>query len=138
MKTIIITILIGIALVFLSVGCESDLTGVNEFSKDKEIITNSFLITQEYGFCDTICQAENVIIGDYILPYIQESYVRYVNTGDTTYNNLFKTGFVLFYDTKNAVTIDFGNGVTKSYNGIGLDSIKYFCNTNYEVIITYE
>lgn len=138
MKTIIITVLIGIALVFLASGCDSDLTGVIYETDGIGSVSNSFLIMQEYGFCDTICQAENVILGDYILPYIQESYIREVSTGDTVYNNLFKTGFIFTYNTQNSVSVDFGNGVTKSYNGTGIDTIKYFCNENYEVIITYE
>jgi len=138
MKTTVITILIGIALIFLSAGCDN-ITGISETQTDGiGLVSNSFLITQEYGYCDTICQAENVVLGDYILPYVQESYVRQVNTGDTVFNNLFKTGFVFMYNTQNPVSIDFGNGVTKSYNGYGIDSIKYFCNENYEVIITYE
>jgi hypothetical protein len=138
MKTAIITILIGIALVFLSAGCESDLTGVNSEFDGITSAKNSFTVVQEYGFCDTACIAENVIIGDYILPYVQESYVEQVYTGDTTYNNLFKTNFIFFYNTQNSAIVDFGNGVTKTYNGQGIDSIKYFCNQNYEVIITYE
>ncbi len=133
-------ILVTLGLVLLCfAGCESDIIGTNDLQTDGiGLVSNEFLFTQEYGYCDTVCQAESVIIGDYVLPYALKSYVRYINTGDTINNGLPKTGFRFIYNTQNAVEVNFGNGVIKDYNGSGVDSMKYFCNTNYEMIITYK
>lgn len=126
-----------IALLFIA-GCGSDYNAVSPQKDDLGLVQNSFTITQEYGHCDTVCIGESLIIGDYVIPYALESYVTGVTTCDTVRNELYKTGFLFYYNTQNSVNIDFGNGIAKSYNGVGIDTIKYFCNQNYEVIITYE
>lgn len=121
-------------------GCDSDLSGVSGSDNDKLLSggNGNFTFIQEYGYCDTSCIAENVILGDYILPYITECYVRNFNTGDTVYNGLYQSNFLLLYNTSMSVSINLGNGETRTYRGQGVDTLKYFCNKNYEVIICYD
>lgn len=99
---------------------------------------NQFTFTQEFGYCDTVCIGESIVLGDFTLPYSEECFVESIATIDTVHNGLYQYAFMFQYNTSNAVSVNFGNGTTKSFNGSGIEVIKYFCNQNYEVIICYE
>lgn len=115
--------------------------GCNEIpnvSHQADKLENTFMFIQNYGYCDTMCVGESVVLTAQSLPYSLVCYPFTVTTEDTLYKGLYSYSFQFHYNTQNEVSVNFGNGITRYYYGNGMDEVKYFCNQNYGVIICYE
>lgn len=65
------------------------------------------------------------------------SVILNVTTLDTNYNQHFCYGFQIHYNLSNEYQVNLGNGEIININGVGTKGIHWFCNENYEVIITF-
>jgi len=99
---------------------------------------DNFTFIQNYGYCDTVCIGESVILKDFSCDNSKKCYAFTITTGDTLYNGLYLDKFILGYNTSHLFSVNYGNGLSDLVNGAGSIEIKYFCNQNYEVIICYE
>jgi len=100
MKTIIITVLIGIALVFLASGCDSDLTAVEETPKNDTIITK--------------CESTSIVL---------------LNTGITEFVTYYTWEYRPMDDTDIIYIFRNGDGgIIKMYNTINIVSVIQVSN----------
>ena len=124
-------------LALLSIAGCSDVYSPETAIKDSKGGDN-FLLFQSYGYCnDTICIGESVILLETTGSY-EQCLVYNITTGDTVRNGLDHYNFTLDYNLGNAYSINFGNGVTETFNNNGTYVINWKCNRTYEVIICYE
>ena len=98
---------------------------------------DNFTFIQNYGYCDTVCIGESVILAE-TNGEVDKCVIVYVTTGLDTLHGLNHYNIVLNYNLQNTYSVDFGNGQSQIFNNNGTFEINWKCNRTYEVIICYE